>query len=135
MLAALNIGGDQIIALTCLIVSIVAVAWCSSLLKARSAQRQQNESRLQQSSQLQQQREARAFQQNELINEIGVEKLRAEAHLLELQGKLAQFELGRREREEEQHRLIVEKVKLETEQLRLRNRQLRRELGDDHEFE
>lgn len=64
-------------------------------------------------------REARAYAQNEAINDMAADKLRAEAQLLELQIQLAKRELNSREKADAFNELVMSKVKLEVESLRL----------------
>ncbi len=82
-------------------------------------------------------REARAYAQNEAINDMAADKLRAEAQLLELQIQLAKREINSRERADAFNDLVMSKVKLEVESLRLQVIEQRKRLdgfvdGDEH---
>ncbi|MBA4028508.1 MAG: hypothetical protein C0475_05145 [Planctomyces sp.] len=77
---------------------------------------------------------ARLVQQQELINDMGAAKLRAETELLEIQSGIARRELSQRESAPEFQKLALEKLRLETDLLRLQAQRLRRLSDDERPF-
>lgn len=122
-----------VVVLSVLLAAVIgAVFYRSRQARGELEQRRQFLETAERRDALNREREAQAFQQSTLINELGAEKLRAEAQLLELQVQMAKREVAARDRQGQLDDLLLQKLKLEIEAARLHINDKRRRMDDFH---